>query len=757
MLEYLIVVPLVIVALSIITLVSIVGSIFILFDAPRRGMSRWWALGTLLLWYVVLPIYFGGVGVWANAAKGGGTRENPPTTKRDELHGSDDGLPRGNRQEQGSGDAGRTSTGQTHTYAAMPSAMQQRKKTVPGKKPAATEQNKTQPDIPPAIREMVDDWIWELGFKFASNRHISIRSNAARALGRVRDPRAFDPLIAALNSDDFDDVRGEAALALGKFGDPRAIDPLIAALNRKGNSTAFVRKCAADALGKFKTPRTIDSLIAALKDPNRDVQSHVAGALREIGTPLAVDALIDAMRAKLASTPKPSILDGGDFESELRRITNPQAVDPLLVALKDFRTTRVREIAALALGNIKDPRAIDPLVEALKDEQEDVRAKAAEALGKIKNPRAVDPLIAALKDESWDVRGNVVVALRQIGVPSVWEPWITAVGDSLIFTLENEKSIALLSAAIAARKIKDPRTVGPLISLLQDDRVRNWAIEALGEIKDPRAVDPLIFWLKDPRRFSDSYAARALGKIGDLRAVDALIAARRNEKDIYPLAAHLSSSDAALMGFKSPEMVNSMIAALKSGNEEVQKTAARVLGNIGDSRGVDPLISVLKESKSDAVRFYAAFALGRIGDPRAVDALSEALRDKESDVRGIAAQGLAKIRSPRAVDLLISALKDEKDEVQEVAASTLALIEDPRFSVIDAANNYAALVEKGDRSNDSLLIAAIKVYGHKKMALRYYVRGNESLKRAANAWASSRGYVFCPDPNNLSCKGVLIR
>lgn len=58
MLEYLIVVPLVLVALSIITLVSIVGSIFILFDAPRRGMSRWWALGTLLLWYFVLPIYF---------------------------------------------------------------------------------------------------------------------------------------------------------------------------------------------------------------------------------------------------------------------------------------------------------------------------------------------------------------------------------------------------------------------------------------------------------------------------------------------------------------------------------------------------------------------------------------------------------------------------------------------------------------------------------------------------------------------------
>lgn len=58
MFEYIIVVPLVLIALSIITLVSIVGSIFILFDAPRRSMSRWWALGTLLLWYFVLPIYF---------------------------------------------------------------------------------------------------------------------------------------------------------------------------------------------------------------------------------------------------------------------------------------------------------------------------------------------------------------------------------------------------------------------------------------------------------------------------------------------------------------------------------------------------------------------------------------------------------------------------------------------------------------------------------------------------------------------------
>jgi len=51
------------------------------------------------------------------------------------------------------------------------------------------------------------------------------RWKAAAALGRLADARAVDPLIAALQDDDWR-VREKAAWALGRIGDPRAVRPL---------------------------------------------------------------------------------------------------------------------------------------------------------------------------------------------------------------------------------------------------------------------------------------------------------------------------------------------------------------------------------------------------------------------------------------------------------------------------------------------------------------------------------------------------
>jgi len=62
--------------------------------------------------------------------------------------------------------------------------------------------------------------------------------------------RAVKPLLWALESDD-EQGRGEAARALGRIGDPRAVQPLRAAL---GDSNALVRNSAAEALKKIGDP-----------------------------------------------------------------------------------------------------------------------------------------------------------------------------------------------------------------------------------------------------------------------------------------------------------------------------------------------------------------------------------------------------------------------------------------------------------------------------------------------------------------------
>jgi HEAT repeat protein len=57
------------------------------------------------------------------------------------------------------------------------------------------------------------------------------RLEAASTLGKLRDSRAVEPLIAVLKKDRNAAVRARAAWALGWIENPRAVEPLIAALN----------------------------------------------------------------------------------------------------------------------------------------------------------------------------------------------------------------------------------------------------------------------------------------------------------------------------------------------------------------------------------------------------------------------------------------------------------------------------------------------------------------------------------------------
>ncbi len=61
-----------------------------------------------------------------------------------------------------------------------------------------------------------------------------VRRKAAEALGKIKDVRAVEPLIAALKVKYSPDVRWKAAEVLGKIKDARAVEPLIAALKDKG-------------------------------------------------------------------------------------------------------------------------------------------------------------------------------------------------------------------------------------------------------------------------------------------------------------------------------------------------------------------------------------------------------------------------------------------------------------------------------------------------------------------------------------------
>lgn len=227
-----------------------------------------------------------------------------------------------------------------------------------------------------------------------------VRGAAALAMVSFRkDPRVFEKLIAALKDDDFT-VRGEAALALGRLEDDRVFDPLINALR---NGRPELREKAATALGEMGDLRAIDELrVSMMRDEKAEVRMSAQKALAAMAREVS-KGLKDA---------DPDVREMTAFQ--LGKIQDPYPVPMLIEALGDEEPV-VRENAAMALGAIGNRSATLPLIKLLKDRRGYVRKHAARALGMIKDPRAIDALVAAARDEQWYVRADVAWALGQVG------------------------------------------------------------------------------------------------------------------------------------------------------------------------------------------------------------------------------------------------------------------------------------------------------------------------------------------------------
>jgi HEAT repeat protein len=148
------------------------------------------------------------------------------------------------------------------------------------------------------------------------DRRKRVRSAVSKALGRMDDKGAVEPLIELLQKDESPIVRKVAAWALGEIGDGRAVLPLLrsltdihesaaqalAKINDKSiithlrkylkHSDEYFRSLAVWALGEIGNPQVIRDLAIVLDDPSPEVRSKAAVALARIGTPEAIEILL---------------------------------------------------------------------------------------------------------------------------------------------------------------------------------------------------------------------------------------------------------------------------------------------------------------------------------------------------------------------------------------------------------------------------------------------------------------------------------
>jgi len=158
--------------------------------------------------------------------------------------------------------------------------------------------------------------------------------------------------------------RASAAEDLGKIGPPaaEAVPDLVERLEE--DSDYYVRIAAVKALGEIDLQAAeaflmelVMELIGDLKDRNPFTRAFATETLGEIGSPIAVPALIERLG------------DDDDY---------------------------VCASAARALGEIGSPMAVPALIERLGDSEPDVRIAAIEALGKIGVP--IDEVASAIID-----------------------------------------------------------------------------------------------------------------------------------------------------------------------------------------------------------------------------------------------------------------------------------------------------------------------------------------------------------------------
>jgi hypothetical protein len=159
------------------------------------------------------------------------------------------------------------------------------------------------------------------------------------------------------------------------------------------------------------------------------------------------------------------------------------------------------------------------------------------------------------------------------------------------------------------------------------------------------------------------------------------------EPTIDELIQDLSDSDReydarwALVEIGEPA-VEPLIAALDDGNSEIRSWAMWCLGEIGDPRAVEPLITILHDEK----KYWwgtAKSSLIEIGAP-AVEPLVACLKEADADVAERACDTLVSIGAP-AVEPLIDVLGHSDEDIRDLAFWALDDIGDPAAEPLIAA------------------------------------------------------------------------
>jgi HEAT repeat protein len=435
-------------------------------------------------------------------------------------------------------------------------------------------------------------------------------------------------------------------------------------------------------------------LLGALSDESWRVRRAAIKGVSQRAAPEAIAALVSLV---VKNHHNPSLLNSA---LQVLAASEVETLSPLLQLLKDADPD-LRMQAALALGEQRDARAVEGLIETLNDEDTNVRYHAIEALGKLKATDAVDALMEIAESRDFFLAFVALDALAKIG---------------------------------------DARIAPRMVPLLEDDLLREPAINLLGQLGDESAIAPLTSLLNTPTaptdliaealaalsdRYEQQYGegayiadltGREISPTGIQNLLDALeTPGKENQRSIALVLGWLKRSgvDRALtrlMGRidlrneiieafvrQGPATLDLLMAQLSSEDLEVRRSAVVALGRIGDSSATSALVNTLSD---EALAIDAANALAQIGDPEAVDGLLNLIGSDDASIRQAAVSALNSVIQPSMSERIIPLLHDPDPNVRESAVRIAGYFGYP--------NAVDALLELSRDANERVRCAAIE-------------------------------------------------
>jgi HEAT repeat protein len=275
------------------------------------------------------------------------------------------------------------------------------------------------------------------------------RIRLAPALGRMKDKKAVDALLAAFDIRRANPRETAAVVdALGRAGDARAVEELAGAedylrsmalqLGELPAHLQTLRVAILEALGRLGGDQAVSILEESVNDKDPRVVEEAVRGLGRLQIKDALPALQQlAARGEMTQTVFEAMASIGDKRavSTLEQgLTSPDKFvnveacyalaalgrKEMILKLESFLkndpgSEKVGILAAYYLAKLDRASGLDHLVALTKKPDSAFAVLAADALGKSGNPRAVLPLVEASKTDDSSVRLSVARGLGRLG------------------------------------------------------------------------------------------------------------------------------------------------------------------------------------------------------------------------------------------------------------------------------------------------------------------------------------------------------